>query len=327
MCYELSERSRLSRADFGVAVLTGFVPHAKRHASMKIYQNNIDKQLEYNQGKNLFYNGILNSLKFSPETLNAIEKMDLMDSDSENFLIDYLTNRVVQEFCKINQYYTFDKQSHLILRSLYVDLFINIKNRQSSIESIAEKHYDNLIKWLQDTNSFAEKIYSSRGEIIESVPCSEYSSDLQIEILQIDMDQITEPVLDIGCGKQGNLVLFLRQKGIDAYGFDRFAYDNSALSNSDWFEYKFGKDKWGTIISNLGFSNHFQHHHFRNDGNFIEYAKKYMDILSSLKIGGNFHYAPDLPFVEQYLDKNKYQLTKRSIGNYEFKSTRIKRLK
>jgi hypothetical protein len=303
------------------------VPDAKRDASMKIYQETIDKQFGFNEGKNLFYNGILNSLRFSQETLNAIEKIDLIDSDSENLLIDYLTNRAVQEFYKINQYYTFDKQAHLILRGLYVDLFTNIKKRTSSIESIAEKHYFNLITWLQETNSFAEKIYTSKGEIVESVACSEYSPDLQIEILQIDIDQLIEPVLDIGCGKQGNLVLFLRQKGIDAYGFDRFAYDNSALSNSDWFEYTFEKDKWGTIISNLGFSNHFQHHHFRDDGNFIDYAKKYMDILSSLKIGGNFHYAPDLPFVEQYLDKDKYQFTKRSIGNYEFKSTRIKRLK
>jgi hypothetical protein len=293
---------------------------------MKIFQENIDKQFEFNQGKNLFYNGILHSLKFSPETLNAIEKIDLIDAESESLLIDYLTDRSVQEFCKINQYYTFDKQAHLILRSLYVDLFTNIKKRNASIESIAEKHYDNLIKWLQETNSFAEKIYTSKGEIIESVACSEYSPDLQLEILQIDIGQIIEPVLDIGCGKQGGLVLFLRQKGIDAYGFDRFAYSDAALTNSDWFEFNYGKDKWGTITSNLGFSNHFQHHHFRNDGNFIDYAKKYMDILSSVKIGGSFHYAPDLPFVEQYLDKDKYQLTKHSIGNYEFKSTRIKRL-
>ena len=294
---------------------------------MNNYQYKIDKQFEFNQGKNLFYNGIINSLRFSPDTLNAIEKIDLMDSDSKNLLIDYLTNRAVQEFCKINQYYTFDKQSRLILRSLYVDLFVNIKSRITSIDSIAENHYENLIKWLKESNSFAEKIYNSKGKIIESVACSEYSSDLQIEVLQIDFDQLIEPVLDIGCGKQGSMVLFLCQKGIDAYGFDRFAFDHSVLSNSDWFEYKFEKEKWGTIISNLGFSNHFQHHHFRNDGNFMDYAKKYMDILSSLKIGGKFHYAPDLPFIEQYLAKDIYQLTKYSIGNYEFNSSKIKRLK
>ncbi len=294
---------------------------------MKIYLDSINKQFESNQGKNLFYEGILNSLRFSPETLNAIEKADLIDPNSENLLIDYLTSRAVQEFAMVNQYFEFNKQAYMGLRNLYADLFTNIKNRKSSIDSIAEQHYDNLIKWLQQTNSFAEKIYTTQGEMIEPVACSEYSADKQIEILQLDIDRIMEPVLDIGCGKQGNLVLFLREKGIDACGFDRFAFDNPALNNSDWFEFKFEKDKWGTIISNLGFSNHFHHHHLRNDGNFIDYAKKYMEILGSLKIGGSFHYAPDLPFVEQYLDKDKYQLTKQSIGNYEFHSTRIKRLK
>lgn len=294
---------------------------------MKTHQDNIDKQFEYNQGKNLFYNGILNSLKFSPETWNAIEKIELIDADSENMLIDYLTNRAVQEFCSINQFYTFDKQSLQTLRSLYVALFSNIKHRDCSIDSIAEMHYDNLKKWLRQTNTFAEKIYASKGETIESVVCSEYSPELQFEILQIDIDQITEPVLDIGCGEHGNMVLYLRKKGIDASGFDRFVNDNDALSVSDWFEYHFEKNKWGTIISNLGFSNHFLHHHFRNDGNYIDYAKKYMDILSSLKVGGHFHYAPDLPFVEQHLDKDKYQLSKHGIGDSDFKSTTIKRLK
>ncbi len=294
---------------------------------MKINQDNIDQQFEFNQGKNLFYNGILNSLRFSQETLDAIENIDLIDSDSENLLIDYLTNRAIQEFCKINQYYTFDKQAKLMLRNLYVDLFTNIKSHEYSINLIAAKHYDNLIKWLQETNSFAEKIYNSKGELIESVACSEYSPELQMEILQIDIENIIEPVLDIGSGRKGNLVLYLRQKGIEAYGFDRFAYNNSFLTNSDWFEYEFEKEKWGTITSNLGFSNHFQHHHFRNDGNFIVYAKKYMDILNSLKIGGSFHYAPDLPFIEQYLDLEKYKLMKENVCNYKFKSMKIERLK
>lgn len=287
----------------------------------------IDNQFDYNRGKNLFYSGIINSLRFSPDTLKAIEKIDLIDSDSENLLIDSLTNRAVQEFCKINQYYTFDKQARLALRNLYVDLLANIRSHKTSIDFIADKHFENLRKWLLESNSFAEKIYTSKGEIIEPVACSEYSPELQIDILQIEIHQLVEPVLDIGCGKQGRLVLFLRQKGIDVFGFDRFSFDNSFLSNSDWFEYKFEKEKWGTIISNLGFSNHFQHHHIRSDGNFIEYAKKYMEILDSLKIGGSFHYAPDLPFVEHYLDTDKYQLKKHSIGDYEFNSTRIKRLK
>jgi hypothetical protein len=138
---------------------------------------------------------------------------------------------------------------------------------------------------------------------------------------------MNEPVLDIGCGVKANLVKYLRQNRIEAYGIDRFVIENSYLDNSDWFEYDFNKMKWGTIISNLGFSNHFLHHHLRTDGSFIDYAKQYMKILNSLKIGGSFHYAPDLPFVEQYLDSNRFHLIKQNIGNYGFKSIGIKRLK
>ena len=293
---------------------------------MTNFQDKIDKQFEFNQGKNIFYNGIVDSLRFSPDILNAIEKIDLIDPDTENLLIDYLTKKAIQEFCKTNQYYNFNKNSSSNLRSFYIDLFANLKSHKTSIDSIARNHYESLIKWARESNSFAEKIYNSKGKIIESVACSEYSPELQIEVLQIDFNKLSEPVLDIGCGKQGSMVFFLRQNGIDAYGFDRFAFNNSFLSNSDWFDYKFIKEKWGTIISHLGFSNHFRHHHLRNDGNFIDYAKKYIEILNSLNIGGKFYYTPDLPFVEQHLNNDKFHLTKNSIGNYEFKSSTIKRL-
>lgn len=293
---------------------------------MENFQENIDKQLEFNKGKNLFYNGIINSLKFSPETIAAIEKIGKIDIASENMLIDNLTTRVLQEFCAVNQYYTFSDSSKTTLKNIYIKLFFNIKNNRTSIDAIAKSHYKTLIKWLQKTDPFAELIYSSKNELIEPVACSEYSPAMQIEILQLDIDQLIEPVLDIGCGKKANFVMHLRQNGIEAYGLDRFVSDNTFLTNSDWFEYDFVKKKWGTIISNLGFSNHFIHHHMRNDGSFIDYAKQFMKILNSLKIGGNFHYAPDLPFVEQYLDVNTFQVTRKKIGNYDFNSIKITRL-
>jgi len=294
---------------------------------MYIFKDNIDQQFEFNKGKNLFYHGIIDSLKFSPATVEAIEKIDLVDMESRALLIDYMANKALQAFCELNQYYTFNTKARQALKDLYKDLFENIKSRTKPTPIIAEQHYANLIKWLQETNSFAEKIYASKGETLGSVACSEYSPELQLEILQLDIGHIAEPVLDIGCGREGKLVRYLRQKGIEACGFDRFAPDASFLWKSDWLEYKFEKDKWATITSNLGFSNHFQHHHFRNDGNFIEYARKYIEILASLKIGGCFHYAPDLSFVELYLDEDKFRIIKRNIGSYHFKSVIIQRLK
>jgi hypothetical protein len=50
-----------------------------------------------------------------------------------------------------------------------------------------------------------------------------------------------------------------------------------------------------------------------------------MNILYSLKTGGCFHYAPDLPFIEQYLNKNKFALEKYEINEYDFHTVIIKR--
>lgn len=294
---------------------------------MKAFQRNIEKQFEFSQGKNLFHTGIVNKSHFIPGTISAIERLYELSASSENVLIDYTTNRALEEFCRMNQYYTFDKQSQLTLRDIYTGLFSAIRNNPSELASIAEWHLTNLKNWLSETNPFAAKLYEAKAEIIEPVACSEYSPELQIDILQVDAEQITGPVLDIGSGKQGKLVSYLHGLGIEAFGIDRFVKDSLYLTNSDWMTYEYGTEKWGTITSNLGFSNHFNHHHLRNDGSFITYAKKYMDILNSLKIGGSFHYAPDLPFIEQYLDIEKYHVAKRNVGDEDFKSVKIKRLK
>jgi len=293
---------------------------------MNLFRENIEKQFKFSQGRNLFHRGSIRESHFIPGTLNAIEKLAELDVVSENALIDYTTNRALEEFCSMNQYYTFDEQSKKSLRNLYTGLFSAIRNNPAELASIAEWHLTNLKNWLSETNPFAAKLYESKAEIIEPVACSEYSPELQTDILLIDSEQITGPVLDIGCGKQGNLVMYMRELGIEAYGLDRFAQNDLCLIKSDWLTFDYGTEKWGTITSNLGFSNHFNHHHLRNDGSFVAYAKKYIDILNSLKIGGSFHYAPDLPFIEQYLDTEQYHISKRNVGEENFRSVKITRL-
>jgi len=293
---------------------------------MNNFHDSIQNQLAFNAGKNLFHEEALSSLVFTPETLAAIERFEEIDRTTENLLIDYLTGRVLQECCRLNQYYSFDKQNRKDLRDIYTNLFSNIRNPKTTRELTAKNHYANLKKWLLNANSFAEKVYSTKDRFLEPVACHEYSAELQLTILKMDTDKMAGPVLDIGCGKQGNLVKHLRRNGIEAYGCDRFAKASHFIICMDWFEFPYGRDKWGTITSNLGFSNHFNHNHLRNDGRYIEYAKTYMDILNSLKIDGCFHYAPGLPFIEKYLDRIKYMLEMQNIENIPVKSVKIKRL-
>jgi hypothetical protein len=297
-----------------------------RPVQMDRFIENIDKQIEFNQDKNILLEN-LEIFQFANETVIAISNIDKVNPDSRQFLIDYATDKAIKEFCRVNQYYAFGSKAKNDLKKIYSDLFENLQSKTDSIENISKKHYEKLKAWLKESNPFAEKIYVNDDKKINPVACSEYSPKLQIDILQIDIEHLIQPFLDIGCGSCGHLVNYLKNKGIKIYGIDRFKFTTSNLITADWLEYDYGKEKWGTIISNLGFSNHFNHHNLRENGNYIEYGKTYMNILHSLKIGGHFHYAPDLPFIEKYLDNKQFDLRKNEINEYGFKTTIINRLK
>ena len=293
---------------------------------MDRFTENIDSQIEFNQGKNIFLDN-LDIFQFAKETVKATSDIDRLTPDSKQSLIDYATDKAIEEFCRVNQYYSFDLKAKNNLRKIYSDLFENFQTKTNSIEDISKNHYEKLKSWLKENNPFAEKIYKNGDEKVSQVACSEYSPELQIDILHIDVKHLMQPVLDIGCGVNGYLVNYLKNQGIEVLGIDRFKFTTSNLITADWLEYDYGKEKWGTIVSNLGFSNHFNHHNLREDGNYIEYGKNYMNILNSLKVGGCFHYAPDLPFIEKYLDNKQFDLRKYEINEYDFKTTKIKKMK
>lgn len=288
---------------------------------------NIDKQIQSNEGKNLFANRKSTSLSFIQETILLCNKPNEIPAESEDVLVEYTVNKVLNEFYRINQYYTFSNQAVEELRQLYKNLFSEIRKSNQTIKSISDAHYENLKNWLAKTNPFAEKIHVSDEDTIEAVACSEYSDSFQLNVLRIDTTALMQPLLDIGCGKDYSLVKHLRKNGIDAYGVDRFPSTDVSIVESDWLLFDYGVNKWGAITSHLGFSNHFRHHHFRQDGSFIEYAKTYMQILASLKIGGCFHYAPDLPFIEQFLDAESFNVSRMKTGDSEFQSVIVQRLK
>lgn len=144
-----------------------------------------------------------------------------------------------------------------------------------------------------------------------------------MRLLGIYLSKVKQPVLDIGCGQQANLVHFLRKNDIVVYGLDRNVQNlNNKIYQVDWLEYTYVPDTWGTVISHMAFSNHFMHHHLRPDGDYEKYATKYMEILKSLKIGGSFIYAPGLSFMEEILISTFDSYTVET-GEYSTMVTRI----
>lgn len=294
----------------------------------EILQQFIEKQLSYNSRKNLFYAGTENKTEFLDDTFKLVELVKSIPFQEEIKLIDFTVDKVLIEFYKVNQYYRFNTDTQEELKQIYRNLFSTLRNSlDTDLKKVASDHYSRLQQWLQDSNPFSVQLYPENLSAIEEVICAEYSAEIQIMILGLDTSQLLEPILDVGCGIKASLVNYLSEMNLNAHGIDRNVTTTPNLIKTDWMDFSFIPDHWGTIISNLGFSNHFNHQHLRNDGDFASYAQKYMEILQSLKKDGTFYYAPDLPFIEKYLDPMKYQITKQTIFQTNYQSVKIKRMK
>ena len=151
---------------------------------MDRFTDNIDKQIEFNQGKNILLDN-LEIFQFADETVKAISDIDRLNYNSIQFLIDYATEKAIEEFCRINQYYSFNSKTKNDLRKIYSDLFGSFQTKTDSIENISKNHYEKLKKWIIESNPFTEKKYKNDDKEVNPVACSEYSPDLQINVLKV----------------------------------------------------------------------------------------------------------------------------------------------
>jgi SAM-dependent methyltransferase len=157
--------------------------------------------------------------------------------------------------------------------------------------------------------ALADLVRARLGETPRDVTCGHYSPALQLEVLGLAGTALADPILDIGCGRDAELVQALRARGHDARGIDRDVAPGPGES-ADWLRFAYGVDRWGTVISHLGFSLHFLHHHLGGQPSAYVHAEVYMQVLRSLAPGGVFAYAPGLPFIEAMLPRDRYRLTR-----------------
>lgn len=296
----------------------------------------LDQQFSFNGRKNVLCGDERSALGFSPATLVFLrEKQKViraLGKQDEELLLQYLVTKAVESLCQANQFYYFNRFDKGALEKLYRKLLQAVRElpeeaEDEELQGIAKSHYAALRAWLRRSNPFAKLQYAATEPLLEQeVVCEEYTAFTQLDLLSIAVASLQEPILDLGCGQQAALVKYLRSLGLEAYGIDRNAIPSEFTYQADWFEFDLSGREWGTVISNVGFSNHFQHHHLRVDGNYTLYATRYMEILRSLKQGGSFYYAPDLPFIEQYLEASSFAVHKVAVGETAFKATRVVKL-
>lgn len=176
----------------------------------------------------------------------------------------------------------------------------------SSIEEMIGPHHDRLqaitIRMLDKVGALAD-VLGGADPI-----CRQYSPALQCRILGLTDDDLTGPLLDIGCGEAAELVAFLRARGCPAWGMDRLAPATDHVLRGDWFDLPIDAGRWRTIVAHLSFSLHFLHAHLHSEDEAKRYAVAYMTLLERLQPGGSFVYAPSLPFIEPLLDRRAFRI-------------------
>ncbi len=202
----------------------------------------------------------------------------------------------------INQFIQLSPEDVQDLKSIYSTTYARIDT--TNFEMVMQIHFHQLSSWIKRfyPGSFpkALKTNSRIGNVINR----EYSVGLIEDIYNIKLQNLKEPIIDIGCGRNALLVneLLLLEKD-DILGIDRFLniINKKALEVS-WFDFRFEKNTWNTVFANMSFSNNLLYAMKYKEGSICEYYLKYKEIIESLRVGGVFYYAPSLTCIEERLD-------------------------
>ena len=216
----------------------------------------------------------------------------------------FLRRRLVRWMHQRNQFLHIDDiatyQLDASYRQLLLDVARVLANEDASLDAvraILAGHQASIATFLRG------RLSADAHEVV----CSEYPAPLQLGVLGLALEQLVDPILDVGCGASAQLVRDLRAHGRDAHGIDRDAPEDVATV-ADWMTYGFGDSRWGTIVSHLGFSLHFLHLHLSHSPRAFDHARVFMGMLRSLRLGGTFAYAPGLPFIESMLPAENFRV-------------------
>ncbi len=281
---------------------------------------NIEKQIESNKRVNLFFHDLEKVMNLDKDFVRELLELKKKQADLPDEEVEKITRKVLQIFYGINQYLNVTHKDIEDLKNIYRVTYAEAA--ETNIHEVMIEHHKQLSLWLSRfyPAQFIEQL--KRQEEIGSVLNEEYTAEFQRTILDLDIPSLKEPILDIGCGSRGHLVTALNRQGKQAWGIDRVIHSSEKyFREQSWFEYKFEKESWGTIISHMSFSNHLLFTYRHDPEKLPEYLNTFKEILESLRIHGTFIYTPSIPFLENYLEGAGYTICSREIAEQINRST------
>lgn len=170
-----------------------------------------------------------------------------------------------------------------------------------------------------------ERFFVHLGLPETGVPAAEYSPALQMELMGVEQDDLeVGPVLDLGCGGSGALVCFLRAAGVRAFGLDRYAPAGDGFFQATWFDFDFGRARWGLITSHMAFSLHLGRARRLGSSRRQDFEDTLGRVLEGLKPGGSLVFAPDAPGLARLMEAGRFVYT--GAGRAPYTRGRVKRL-
>ncbi len=298
---------------------------------MKTNKEILNKQISLNQGKNLFFNSTKEIMQVDEDFLHRIEEVKKILNNPDKFteldkLVMYAADQVIENIYKINQFLDISGIYKEKLKKIYRKSLQELNETRDIKDYLYRHHYPALSRWLSGIYPEAIRKALSNAKEINSLICEEYSAEFQLNLLGIDHEKMNEPIIDIGCGKNGFLVKYLRSKRKDVIGIDRLIEKETAyLKKIDWNEFEFKERTWGTIISNMSFSNHLRYSLIYDRKKYQSMIKKLKELLNSLKREGEFIYAPAEPVSElKYIDSRFEKLNCKISDSHQFTKIRKK---
>jgi hypothetical protein len=269
------------------------------------------RQIARNGDKNLLHDGIQDFMEMDPLFLACLEELlegsAPVRRDRQEEMVSIAARSLVERLYALNQYMQVSEGQRRALEQIYSDTWSRIMDTRDIPGVLKSFHYPGLRNWAMqfwpDSLRTALRFRVRLGRI----PNEEYPAELQLKLLRIDFSRMKQPVLDLGCGKHASLVRYLRSRKVIAFGVDRGLEATAEyLGEADWLFYRYEPRTWGTVISNLAFSNHYAYIDRYEPGKAATYKMKYKEILESLEPGGSFIYAPGVESLEAEVDRNRY---------------------
>lgn len=274
----------------------------------------IDKQIEKNINLNLLYDNIEDILHIDKSFSDIFSLARDIGVENLEHITNYTVDKTISAIYAINQFLNITSEQKRELYNIYKESWETFDS--DSPEQSILNHHKRLSKWISKLypSDFIAVLRSKNQ--IGSVVNAQYSADFQMKLLGLEIENLMEPIIDIGCGSQANLVRHICKQKDDVLGIDRkIDYKSVHTKEIDWLEFTFAPCFYGTIIANMSFSNHLVFHMQNKTEHLQVFISKYKEILAALKKGGVFVYAPSLPFIEERLNRAKYSVYIADWGN------------